>query len=167
MIFVGPMRKGQRRPRFCEACGSDITSRPTISVFCLDCYDERQKIFQRLHAQKRKLRAKAHAQVAAAIKDGHIHRLDGSVDCTDCGKPAAHYDHRDYNRPLEVEPVCASCNLQRGPAEPYASTPPEWPTEGKIMLALSENGMRPVPLVNRGKRRRDPRANLVSAEQSA
>lgn len=39
--------------------------------------------------------------------------------CVDCGAPARHYDHRDYNKPLEVEPVCASCNYYRGPAIRY------------------------------------------------
>lgn len=26
------------------------------------------------------------------------------------------YDHRDYTKPLSVEPVCRSCNKLRGPA---------------------------------------------------
>lgn len=39
--------------------------------------------------------------------------------CADCGKPAREYDHRDYNEPLRVEPVCHSCNVMRGPAIPY------------------------------------------------
>lgn len=39
-------------------------------------------------------------------------------DCTDCGNPAEVYDHRDYGRPLDVEPVCHACNHQRGAADP-------------------------------------------------
>lgn len=42
--------------------------------------------------------------------------------CVDCGKPAQCYDHRDYSKPLDVEPVCTSCNLKRGPAKPRAET---------------------------------------------
>jgi len=42
-------------------------------------------------------------------------RLDGSVMCLDCDKPAQVYDHRDYNKPMEAEPVCYSCNSKRGP----------------------------------------------------
>ena len=34
----------------------------------------------------------------------------------DCGKQAHEYDHRDYDKPLEVEPTCKSCNSKRGPA---------------------------------------------------
>lgn len=41
-----------------------------------------------------------------------------SFQCTDCSRPACQYDHRDYNRPLMVDPVCRSCNLRRGPAIP-------------------------------------------------
>lgn len=38
--------------------------------------------------------------------------------CVDCGRPAEQYDHRDYARPLDVEPVCRSCNVMRGSAQP-------------------------------------------------
>jgi hypothetical protein len=34
--------------------------------------------------------------------------------CTDCGAPARCYDHRDYMRPLDVQPVCWVCNKKRG-----------------------------------------------------
>ena len=36
--------------------------------------------------------------------------------CADCDRVACDYDHRDYSRPLDVEPVCRSCNSRRGPA---------------------------------------------------
>ena len=36
--------------------------------------------------------------------------------CVDCGANATDYDHRDYNKPLDVEPVCRSCNIRRGNA---------------------------------------------------
>jgi hypothetical protein len=29
------------------------------------------------------------------------------------------YEHRDYTKPLQVEPVCRSCNALRGPGKPY------------------------------------------------
>lgn len=35
--------------------------------------------------------------------------------CVDCGRPAVHNEHRDYLRPLDVEPTCHRCNLRRGP----------------------------------------------------
>jgi hypothetical protein len=39
--------------------------------------------------------------------------------CVDCGKPAYGYDHRDYTKPLAIEPVCRSHNALRGVAEPF------------------------------------------------
>ena len=41
-------------------------------------------------------------------------RFDTEIKCVDCGKPAQCWDHRDYDKPLDVEPVCGSCNGKRG-----------------------------------------------------
>ena len=58
----------------------------------------------------------AHRYVAVAKEMGYLPKLDGSVACVDCGAPALEYDHRDYSRPLDVDPVCKSCNRRRGTA---------------------------------------------------
>jgi hypothetical protein len=57
----------------------------------------------------------AHRYVSVALYNGDLPRLDGSIPCADCGKPAQEYDHRDYKKPMEVAPVCKSCNAARGP----------------------------------------------------
>lgn len=62
---------------------------------------------------------RAYYAVWKAIQAGALAPLDGHIPCMDCGAPEAQYDHRDYNRPLDVEPVCGSCNRNRGPAIPY------------------------------------------------
>ena len=36
--------------------------------------------------------------------------------CIDCNGVAYGYDHRDYSKPLEVDPICRSCNVKRGKA---------------------------------------------------
>lgn len=59
----------------------------------------------------------AHSMVASAKKQGLLPTLDGSIACVDCDKPAREYDHRDYSRPLDVQPVCRSCNKKRGTAK--------------------------------------------------
>lgn len=59
-----------------------------------------------------------------------------ACECVDCGGRAKHYDHRDYNKPLDVEPVCHGCNLRRGPAIPIV---------GAISYAI-ENGEAPYTL---------------------
>lgn len=58
--------------------------------------------------------SRAQYHVKKAIERGELPELDGTVPCKDCGKPATGYDHRDYSKPLEVEPVCDSCNHKRG-----------------------------------------------------
>lgn len=54
--------------------------------------------------------------VTRAKARGHLPSLTGEIACVDCGAPATDYDHRDYNRPLDVDPVCRRCNVRRGPA---------------------------------------------------
>ncbi len=36
--------------------------------------------------------------------------------CVDCGSQARDWEHRDYTKPLDVQPVCRRCNQHRGPA---------------------------------------------------
>jgi len=60
---------------------------------------------------------KAVNAVALAKRRGDLpHLTDGKTACVDCGNPASVYDHRDYLKPLEVDPVCRVCNSKRGPA---------------------------------------------------
>lgn len=54
------------------------------------------------------------------IREGRLPRAK-ELNCVDCGKPAYGWDHRDYSRSLEVEPVCRSHNALRGTAEPFRS----------------------------------------------
>ena|SRR3990172_8003554 len=55
--------------------------------------------------------------VRRAVKKGILPKLDGTIKCVDCGGIAKHYDHRDYSRPLDVNPVCPKCNSNRGPGK--------------------------------------------------
>ena len=57
----------------------------------------------------------AHKAVAKARYEGLLQSPRG-MKCTDCGGEAIEYDHRDYDKPLIVEPVCRRCNIRRGPA---------------------------------------------------
>ena len=63
--------------------------------------------------------ARAQALVQIEISRGAIPHPK-SLRCVDCDAPAVEYEHRDYNRPLHIEPICRSCNLKRGPAIPRA-----------------------------------------------
>ncbi len=66
-----------------------------------------------------RLRSRAAQAVKRAIKNGRLADLKKSVvACVDCGNRATMYDHRDYSKPLEVFPVCGSCNIRRGTNAP-------------------------------------------------
>ena len=61
----------------------------------------------------------AHKAVAQARRAGLI-ASPRQYQCADCTSPATEYDHRDYSKPLAVEPVCRGCNVRRGPANGHA-----------------------------------------------
>jgi len=82
--------------------------------------------------QRRALVVRALSAVAQAIhRDRTLPHLKSRViPCADCGRRALQYDHRDYRKPLDVVPVCRSCNCRRGPGAPSAPLPirrrPSW-----------------------------------------
>lgn len=96
----------------CEVCGAeDLMTHQTR--LCHDCSVAQ---FRRMQ----KVGAKAHGLVKKAVREGKLPRLDGSVLCVDCGAPALVYDHRSYEQPLDVQPVCKPCNWRRGPSKEAA-----------------------------------------------
>lgn len=68
-------------------------------------------------SERDRLRERAWGAVSAAIKAGTIAHPQ-SLQCIDCDNPAWCYEHRDYRKPLDVQPVCQGCNNRRGPALP-------------------------------------------------
>lgn len=61
---------------------------------------------------------KAGHLVSRAIRKGDLPHFS-AFKCADCDKPAECYDHRDYTKPLDVDPVCRGCNNRRGPGWPF------------------------------------------------
>ena len=90
----------------CRVCNSAIIDRYHSAKLCFACADHRKNGGY-----------KAHTQVKKAIKNGLLKPVK-ELKCLDCGCKAEIYDHKDYNKPLEVEPVCRSCNRKRGSAIP-------------------------------------------------
>ena len=95
----------------CKTCGDEIQRRVIRPSECAKC----QRAKFRLWA-KESGAAKASGAVNTAIQAGRLPRAS-TLQCVDCGRPAAHWDHRDYNAPLDVVPVCVTCNKLRGPAK--------------------------------------------------
>lgn len=87
----------------CSECGAEMCCGINRSR-CSDCLNSFD-----LGAKR------AHAVVSAAVKCGLLPRAC-EQNCVDCGRTAQVYEHRDYNQPLVVEPVCRSCNKKRGSA---------------------------------------------------
>lgn len=92
--------------RICIHCGADISHRHALTTTCSGCWGKWER---KSGAQA------AWNAVSAAVKRGDLSPATSQV-CVDCGEPATHYDHRDYNKPLDVQPVCRSCNKKRGAA---------------------------------------------------
>ena len=92
---------------YCCYCGGKIAEDheplPHTAFMCLKCRRARARDMK--HAIR---------LVSRAIRDGALPPLTSAI--CGCGKPALVYEHRDYRRPLDVEPVCKSCNRKRGPA---------------------------------------------------
>lgn len=68
------------------------------------------------------LQMAAYKAVRQAISKGRL-PPPWSQKCVDCGNPARVFDHRDYAAPLDVEPVCGTCNQRRGPASWSKNSP--------------------------------------------
>lgn len=93
------------RTHNCAACGESFQSRATTPrTFCNECI-----------TQHRLEGSRANTAIFKAVKAGVLPKVS-SLKCSDCDRQAEAYDHRDYTRPLEVEPVCTQCNGKRGPA---------------------------------------------------
>lgn len=89
--------------RLCATCPTQIADRSFVRY----CYECGSAVFRQ--------RQVAAAAIAKAIKSGALPKAR-TLTCVDCGKPALDYEHRDYRRPLDVQPVCRPCNYRRGPA---------------------------------------------------
>ena len=85
------------------------------------------------------IRQRASSAVAKAIRSGALQRPTAFA-CDDCGRPACQYDHRDYTRPIDVVPVCRSCNVMRGPADVWAAGASA--DDASVHLAASSDALR-------------------------
>jgi len=97
---MGDVHQGIQEKKACVVCGKPAYSKK--AKFCLDCLAGCKP-------------ASVEYAVSRSIRLGELKPIDECI-CVDCGRPAQHYDHRDYNKPLEVDPVCRVCNAKRGHA---------------------------------------------------
>lgn len=116
-LFVDKSAKGKKV--ICYPCHSTLHEKECIDcgvMFrtfnarrCYPCSKHRWKFMDRE-------RSAANSEVAKARSRGAL-ADPRTLPCTDCGAQASEYDHRDYSKPLEVDPVCRRCNARRGPGK--------------------------------------------------
>lgn len=54
-------------------------------------------------------RLKARCAIGNAVRRGKMPRVS-TLYCEDCGAQARLYHHEDYNKPLQVVPLCSPCH---------------------------------------------------------
>lgn len=106
--------------RHCEDCGTNISHRHSNSRFCLGCSHDPKKRRARSNRPIPCPNDRSRAVTKYAVKVGFL-PPPTEFPCVDCGHRAECYDHRDYNRPLDVDPVCLRCNSFRGAGIPLKS----------------------------------------------
>lgn len=108
-----------KKQKTCLDCGADITKSHWNRRYCELCSVGNAFYRRYVNGQQDAVIAVNRIVSAGAIS------MARSCKCVDCGRDAHAYDHRDYSRPLDIEPVCASCNAKRGPAKPLSPMPYE------------------------------------------
>ncbi|MEJ7746316.1 MAG: hypothetical protein WKF61_06115, partial [Luteimonas sp.] len=112
-------------PWYCVTCTRNKRERMKASMANRKTRSE-SGYFRPINAE-RWWQQRSHSLVQVAIKRGFLPNLKtGEYACMDCGAVAVEYDHRDYGRPFDVDPVCRSCNKQRGTAI--------WPTAERFLF---------------------------------
>lgn len=121
--YCDPCKSAHRKEKIlrwsdnvCRECGTSIAQRHYLARYCFPCAEERRKRSTIRSWKNSPLRSGHEASrkiTKYAVKIGFL-PPPTDFDCQDCGKPAECYDHRDYNKPLDVDPVCVSCNSSRG-----------------------------------------------------
>lgn len=98
----------------CVDCGIPTKKRSGTrpALRCARCWTVRDVQLEFLSGKRTAAQAVFNAKKAGLLAPATAFK------CADCDQPAECYDHRDYGRPLDVDPVCRSCNAMRGSALP-------------------------------------------------
>ena len=94
--------------KHCIRCDDTFDPISSRRVICYEC--NRAQI-------KDTLRHRAHWAVSNAVKKGFLKPAQ-DFRCMDCGSAAVCYEHRNYYKPLDVDPVCKKCDINRGMGYP-------------------------------------------------
>lgn len=107
-------------PTNCEICNASLAGRKGAPKYCVDCAPQAY-VLNRRNRPKNTDNDTSRKVTKYAVKVGFL-PPPTEFDCQDCGRVKAEcYDHRDYNKPLDVDPVCLRCNSSRGRGIPLKS----------------------------------------------
>jgi hypothetical protein len=99
--------------RFCRHCETEITLLNPMRRVCSAC-GQLPVRYRANYKQSINDNQISRAVTKYAVKVGFLPDPTNFI-CLDCkGRQAQCYDHRDYSKPLEVDPVCLRCNNSRG-----------------------------------------------------
>lgn len=101
----------------CDNCGKKYKRAPGCNI-CIECSSERER--QRGIVRRASAKAVKESITKGILKPATKYR------CVDCGARASCYDHRDYRKPNDVEPVCKRCDANRGSGKPWAGCDEAW-----------------------------------------
>lgn len=98
----------------CKLCGDNCWT-SSISVFkkgeCKKCRNPKP------NPAKLNPNIRSNNTLSKFVNAGYIPPAS-NFRCVDCNLRAYGWEHRDYNKPLDVVPTCQSCNRLRGPGIP-------------------------------------------------
>ena len=87
-----------------------------------------------------------------SLKDGSFIKVrDSGLSCVDCDGPATCWEHRDYSKPLDVEPCCHGCNVRRAEAH-VPDYFPEPTTRQLLVRAYELERLESISMAKRGKK---------------
>lgn len=95
----------RRYASVCVDCGGNKADLHPLRQRCIPCDGNFSRQMLR-----------ANAVIGREVARGRLQPAR-TLQCVDCGRQALDWDHRDYSKPLEVEPTCRACNQKRGPAK--------------------------------------------------
>jgi hypothetical protein len=109
--------KAQPQPRRypdCLVCGKALAKVHPNTKFCSKCVNTRRRAYWLRSKNSGRHNEKARMLTKYAVKIGFLPHPT-LYKCVDCKRRQAEcYDHRDYSKPLQVDPVCLRCNSSRG-----------------------------------------------------
>ena len=100
----------------CSSCGKvkPLSAFPRNSgawdehgTICSSCNGKKTNLWRKNNKKRNRVSWK----MQNAIRSGRLPRAN-TLSCAVCGEPAEHYHHDNYDKPLDVIPLCRQCHVE-------------------------------------------------------